>query len=177
MTIQRVLLVSQDRWLVDKIREVLDAAGVETEIALSGAVAARVAVERRVDLLLDAAPGRIFKKCIVAVPLLIMLFIALTSKGDTGLAAYLISYYTDGSNINLAWRLKELLTFDNYFVMPKTMGDNIAFFFSMSVVGVVFRRLVSSREKRTDMRTSPGGWLVYSLLFCSLFCFMAQSSF
>lgn len=52
MGIHRVLLVSQDRWLVDKVREVLDDAGVETEIALSGAVAASVAVERRVDLLL-----------------------------------------------------------------------------------------------------------------------------
>ncbi len=48
----RILLISQDRWLVDRLRDVLDSAGFEAEIALSGAVGARVAVERRVDLLL-----------------------------------------------------------------------------------------------------------------------------
>jgi len=49
---RRVLVISQDRWLLDKLREVLDRAGLETEIALSGAVGATVAIERRVDLLL-----------------------------------------------------------------------------------------------------------------------------
>lgn len=48
----RILLVSQDRWLVDRIRSVLDDAGFETEIALSGSVAAGVVFDRRVDLLL-----------------------------------------------------------------------------------------------------------------------------
>ncbi len=49
---KRVLLISQDRWLVDRLREVLDGAGFETEIALSGAVGATVVLDRRVDLLL-----------------------------------------------------------------------------------------------------------------------------
>jgi DNA-binding NtrC family response regulator len=49
---RRVLLISQDRWLLDRLREVLDNAGLETEIALSGAVGANIAIERRVDLLL-----------------------------------------------------------------------------------------------------------------------------
>ncbi len=48
----RILLVSQDRWLVDRVRSVLDGAGFETEIALSGSVGFNVAHERRVDLLL-----------------------------------------------------------------------------------------------------------------------------
>jgi DNA-binding NtrC family response regulator len=48
---RRVLVISQDRWLLDRLREVLDSAGLETEIALSGAVGATVAIERRVDLL------------------------------------------------------------------------------------------------------------------------------
>ena len=48
----RILLVSQDRWLVDRVRGVLEDAGYETEIALSGAVGVSVAQERRVDLLL-----------------------------------------------------------------------------------------------------------------------------
>lgn len=48
----RILLVSQDRWLVDRIRSVLDDAGFEIEIALSGSVAAGVVFDRRVDLLL-----------------------------------------------------------------------------------------------------------------------------
>ena len=48
----RILLASQDRWLVDRVRSVLDEAGFETEIALSGSVAASVAFDRRMDLLL-----------------------------------------------------------------------------------------------------------------------------
>ena len=48
----RILLVSQDRWLVDRVRSVLENAGFETEIALTGAVGASVAFDRRVDLLL-----------------------------------------------------------------------------------------------------------------------------
>ena len=52
MSNNRVLIVSQDRWLLDRIREALDDAGFETEIALSGAVGYTIAVERRVDLLL-----------------------------------------------------------------------------------------------------------------------------
>ena len=52
MSAYRILLISQDRWLVDKVRETLEAAGFETEIALSGAVGGAVASERRVDLLL-----------------------------------------------------------------------------------------------------------------------------
>jgi DNA-binding response OmpR family regulator len=38
--------------LLDRLREVLDSEGIETEIALSGAVGVTIAVERRVDLLL-----------------------------------------------------------------------------------------------------------------------------
>lgn len=49
---RRVLIVSQDRWLLDRLRESFDNAGLETEIALSGAVGATIAVDRRVDLLL-----------------------------------------------------------------------------------------------------------------------------
>lgn len=49
---RRVLVISQDRWLLDRLRDVLDSAGLETEIALSGAVGATVAIERRVDILL-----------------------------------------------------------------------------------------------------------------------------
>jgi len=52
MLTKRVLLISQDRWLLDRLREVLDEAGMEAEIALSGAVGASIAFERRVDLLL-----------------------------------------------------------------------------------------------------------------------------
>lgn len=48
----RILLVSQDRWLVDKVRGILEDADFEIEIALTGAVGVSVAVERRVDLLL-----------------------------------------------------------------------------------------------------------------------------
>ncbi|MHC4712135.1 MAG: hypothetical protein ACYTAN_02545 [Planctomycetota bacterium] len=48
----RILLISQDRWLVDRIRVALESAGFETEIALSGAVGVNVAAERRLDLLL-----------------------------------------------------------------------------------------------------------------------------
>jgi len=48
---RRVLVVSQDRWLLDRLREILDSAGYEAEIALNGAVGANIAVERRVDLL------------------------------------------------------------------------------------------------------------------------------
>lgn len=51
MSSKRVLVISQDRWLLGRMRDVLDAAGFEAEIALSGAVGANVAIERRVDLL------------------------------------------------------------------------------------------------------------------------------
>ena len=37
---------------MDRLRDVLDSAGIEAEIALSGSVGATIAVERRVDLLL-----------------------------------------------------------------------------------------------------------------------------
>lgn len=52
MTSYRILLVSQDRWLVDRVRAVLENAGFEIEIALTGAVGVNVAAERRLDLLL-----------------------------------------------------------------------------------------------------------------------------
>jgi DNA-binding NtrC family response regulator len=52
MTGRRILVISQDRWLLDRLRDLLDSAGFEAEIALSGAVGATIAVERRVDLLL-----------------------------------------------------------------------------------------------------------------------------
>lgn len=48
----RILLVSQDRWLVDRVRGILEDADFEIEIALTGAVGVSVARERRVDLLL-----------------------------------------------------------------------------------------------------------------------------
>ena len=47
----RILVISQDRWLLDRLRDVLDNAGFEAEIALSGAVGVNIAVERRVDLM------------------------------------------------------------------------------------------------------------------------------
>jgi DNA-binding response OmpR family regulator len=49
---RRILVISQDRWLLDKLRDLLESEGFEAEIALSGSVGATVAVERRVDLLL-----------------------------------------------------------------------------------------------------------------------------
>ena len=48
---KRILVISQDRWLLDRLRDMLDSAGFEAEIALNGAVGASIAVERRVDLL------------------------------------------------------------------------------------------------------------------------------
>ena len=45
-------MVSQDRWLVDRVRGILEDADFEIEIALTGAVGVSVALERRVDLLL-----------------------------------------------------------------------------------------------------------------------------
>jgi len=51
MPSKRILVISQDRWLLDRLRDVLDSAGFEAEIALSGAVGVNIAVERRVDLM------------------------------------------------------------------------------------------------------------------------------
>ncbi len=51
MSMKRILVISQDRWLLDRLRDVLDNAGFEAEIALNGAVGATIAVERRVDLM------------------------------------------------------------------------------------------------------------------------------
>lgn len=52
MAARRILVISQDRWLLDRLRDLLDSEGFEAEIALSGSVGATIAVERRVDLLL-----------------------------------------------------------------------------------------------------------------------------
>ncbi len=65
----RILLISQDRWLVDRVRVVLEGAGFETEIALSGAVGVNVAAERRLDLLLaDEAVEDLHNVCKIKDP-------------------------------------------------------------------------------------------------------------
>ena len=44
MPSKRILVISQDRWLLDRLRDILDSAGFEAEIALSGAVGVNIAV-------------------------------------------------------------------------------------------------------------------------------------
>lgn len=117
-------------------------------------------------------PARMLAKGIVTIPLLGMLFIAARSKGDSHLASHLVNLYAKGQGINFGWRLKELLTFDNYFVLPRPFGDCIAIFFSICVLGTIILRFNSGLLRRPKVPLPASLRVMYPLLFCSLFCFL-----
>jgi len=77
----------------------------------------------------------ILRKFCLAVPLLVMLGFSAQHPALGGLRTYLIDYYTQGQQINIALRIRELLVFDNFFLAAPVKGDNLALLFSVFIIG------------------------------------------
>jgi hypothetical protein len=97
-------------------------------------------------------------KSLPAFPLAALLvFLRLSGEGQ-GLGAFLVHYYRNPMNINLVFRVRELLVFDNYFLRPGHAGENIALFFTFFVMLTVFFRyrhyLTASKEQRPKSRAA-----------------------
>ncbi len=116
-------------------------------------------------------PSSLFRRTLVMAPLLILLVVAGLTKGDPGLMKFLGEYYTADFGPSWAWRVKELLVFDNKFLSVDTLGDNIGLFFSLGVIGaLVFRGLVA-RRMPPDPALRRARRIIWPLLAGPLVCF------
>jgi len=114
---------------------------------------------------------QILKKSLVSIPLLMMIFISTKHPGASGLGSYLLEYYIKNQHINLAYRVRELLVFDNFFLFGPNAGDNIAFFFSSFVMGSVILRHISLQKNLSPRKNDLSFRKLYPLVLCSLACF------